>query len=70
MPFSKDPNHVDGCPYCSYCAPDGKNFCFSGTRQEFQKMCYQNMQKHGMPWILAKFFTFMIRFAPEWKEKK
>lgn len=67
MPFSKDPGVRQNPDYCSYCQTDGK-FTFEGTRKEFQAMCYKQMRKDGMGALKAKFFTWCIRFAPQWKK--
>lgn len=67
MPFAADDGERKNPEYCSYCQKDGK-FAFTGTRKEFQKMCYEQMVKHGTPKLQAKYYAFMIRFAPEWKK--
>ncbi len=69
MPFKMDPGSRQNPDYCSYCQKDGK-FCFTGTKAEFKQMCYTQMLKHGIPNWKAKFFTFMINFAPHWKRGK
>ncbi len=68
MPFAQDPGTRINPDYCSYCQKDGK-FCFKGTRKEFQAMCYEQMLKHGIPKLKAKFFAWTIRFAPHWRKK-
>ncbi len=70
MPFDKDPmgDKIENPRYCSYCFNNGK-LCYEGTDlKEFQKVCYESMRKNGTPYILAKLYTFMIRFAPRWKK--
>lgn len=52
--------------YCKYCYQDGK-LLYEGSLKDFQNICYGEMRKHGMGFIKAKFFTWMIRFAPRWK---
>jgi hypothetical protein len=70
MPFSQDPGIRESEKYCSYCFKDGK-LCYEGTDvKEFQKRSYESMVAHGMNKITAKFFTFLITFAPRWKIKK
>ncbi len=70
MPFSKDTGVRESDIYCSLCYKDGK-LCYEGTDlKEFQKVCYESMRKHGTPYVLAKFYTWMIRFAPRWKKMK
>lgn len=68
MPFSKDPGIRESDRYCSYCFKNGK-LCYEGNDvNEFKKVCYDNMVKGGMNKIKAKFFTWMIGFAPRWKK--
>lgn len=70
MPFSKDPGIRESDKYCSYCFKDGK-LCYEGNDlKEFQKVCYENMRKNGIGYLPAKFYTWMIRFAPRWKNNK
>lgn len=70
MPFSKDKGVRESEVYCSLCYKDGK-LCYPGNDlAEFQKICYESMRKNGTPYLLAKFYTYMIRFAPRWKNKK
>ncbi len=57
MPFSKDTGVRESDIYCSLCYKDGK-------------LCYESMRKNGTPYLLAKLYTWMIRFAPRWKNKK
>lgn len=68
MPFLKDTGVRESGKYCSLCFKDGK-LCYPGNDlKEFQKICYDNMRKSGMSWPKAKFFTWMIKFAPRWKK--
>ena len=68
MPFDKDPGVRESDKYCSYCFKDGK-LCYEGSDlKEFQKVCYTNMRAKGIPFLLAKLYTWMIRFAPRWKK--
>lgn len=68
MPFSKDPGIRESDKYCSYCFKDGK-LCYEGNDvEEFKKVCYENMTKGGINKMKAKFFTWMIGFAPRWKK--
>ena len=70
MPFSKDTGVRESEIYCSLCYKDGK-LCYEGNDlKEFQKVCFQSMRKNGTPYLLAKFYTYMIKFAPRWKNKK
>ena len=67
MPLSKDPGKSGSDKYCSYCFKDGK-LCYEGTDlKEFQKRAYEGMRAKGMNTLQAKFFTWLIRFAPRWR---
>ena len=67
MPFSKDPGIRENEKYCSYCFKNGE-LCYKGTDlKEFQKHCYEEMLKKGTNKYLAKFYTWLVRFAPRWK---
>ena len=68
MPFSKDPGNRESDRYCSLCFKNGK-LCYGGNDlQEFQSECYAGMLRRGMHPLTAKFYTFMIRFAPRWRD--
>lgn len=70
MPFSKDKGVRESDIYCSLCYKNGK-LCYEGNNlKEFQKVCYESMRQNGTSYLLAKLYTFMIRFAPRWKNKK
>lgn len=67
MPFAKDTGRRESEKYCSLCFKNGK-LCYEGNSlKEFQKACYESMIKSGIGPLKAKFFTFMIRFAPRWR---
>jgi hypothetical protein len=67
MPFAKDPGHRESDKYCSYCFKDGE-LCYKGTDlKEYQKLCFDAMVSKGMSRWKARFFTYLIRFAPRWK---
>ena len=69
MPFNKDSGERESDLYCSYCFKDGK-FVYQGDDlSEFKKYCYEAMVEKGTNKYLAKFYTFMISFAPYWKNK-
>ena len=69
MPFSKDKGPRESEKYCSLCYKDGK-LCYEGSDvKEFQKVAYDSMIARGTNKLKAKFFTFMIKFAPRWKNK-
>jgi hypothetical protein len=68
MPLSKDPGVSGSEKYCSYCFKDGK-LCYEGNDvNEFKKVAYEKMREQGMGALKAKFFTWMIGFAPRWKK--
>ncbi len=68
MPLSKDPGVSGSEKYCSYCFKDGK-LTYEGTDvKEFKKFAYEGMRKNGTNPLMAKFFTWMIGFAPRWKK--
>lgn len=70
MPLSKDPGIRENSRYCSYCFKNGE-LCYKGTDlKEFQSVAYQNMRKNGISYIPAKIYTWIIKFAPRWKDKK
>ncbi|MBF2759170.1 MAG: hypothetical protein ISN28_02705 [Ectothiorhodospiraceae bacterium AqS1] len=70
MPMNKDPKKAEDERYCSYCFQDG-GFRYTGDDlREFQRQCYQGMREHGISLPMAKFYAWMIRFAPYWKEKR
>lgn len=69
MPFSKDPGVRENEKYCSYCFKNGK-FTYEGDLKGFQKFVYKGMLGVGVPKLKAKFYTWMVRFAPRWQNKK
>lgn len=69
MPFGKDAGKRESDKYCSLCYKNGK-LCYEGNDlKEYQRICYENMRAGGMNPLKAKFFSWMIRFAPRWKNK-
>lgn len=55
--------------YCTYCFKDGK-LCYEGNDlKAFQRRSYEAMVGHGIGKCKAKFFAWMIRFAPRWRKK-
>jgi Putative zinc ribbon domain len=69
MPFAKDTGKREDPRYCSLCFHDGR-LCYEGDDlEEFQQAAYESMRKNGTNVLLAKFYTWMIRFAPRWKKK-
>ena len=68
MPFSKDPNPRESDRYCSYCYRNGA-LCYQGNDlKEFQRVSYEKMVANGNNKLMAKLFTYLIRFAPRWKK--
>ena len=68
MRFEKDPGVREHDNYCSLCFKNGK-LCYEGNDlREFKRMCYKSMLGRGTPTLLAKFYTFMVQFAPRWKQ--
>ena len=68
MPFSRDPGPRESDRYCSYCYRNGA-LTYPGTDvKEFQKCSYDAMVGKGMNRWQAKFFAYLIKFAPRWKK--
>lgn len=69
MPLAKDSGPRESDRYCSYCFRKGE-LCYKGTDlKEFQRQSYNGMRQRGMNPIVARFFTWMVRFAPRWRKK-
>ena len=69
MPFTKDKGVRENPKYCSLCFKNDK-LCYEGNDlNEFKKIAYESMRARGTNFFLAKFYTFMIGFAPRWKGK-
>lgn len=66
MPLAKDPGPRESEVYCSYCYRDGK-FTYEGDLKGFQKVSYEGMLRNGVNPYIAKFYAYMIRFAPRWR---
>jgi CRISPR/Cas system-associated protein Cas10 (large subunit of type III CRISPR-Cas system) len=67
MPFDKDPGKRESDRYCSLCYRDGK-LCYPGNDiEEFQRAAYERMRERGINPVMARLYTFMIRFAPRWR---
>lgn len=66
IPFDKDPGARESDTYCSLCFKNGK-LCYEGDLEGFQKAAYESMRSRRMNPLKARFFTWMIRFAPRWK---
>lgn len=68
MPFKNDPGQRESDQYCSLCFADGK-FRYEGNdRKEFQRLCEHGMKERGMHPLQAKFYAWLVRFAPRWKK--
>lgn len=70
MPLAKDSGESGSDIYCSYCFKEGKLVYEGDDVNEFKKRAYTGMKEHGMCSLKAKFFTWMIGFAPRWKKSK
>jgi hypothetical protein len=68
MPLAKDPVESGSDKYCSYCFKNGKLVYEGNDVNEFKKHAYEGMRQKGVNPIMAKFFTWMIGFAPRWKK--
>ena len=68
MPFSKDRGIRENDKYCSYCFKNGKLNYEGSDLKVFQKASYKSMVGKGMNPLMAKLFTFLIRFAPRWRK--
>jgi hypothetical protein len=69
MPLAMDTGSSGSDKYCSHCAKDGQLLYVGSDLKEFQKHAYEGMVAQGMGKCKAKFFTWLIRFAPRWKQK-
>lgn len=69
MPFYKDTGVRENERYCSLCFKNGKLMYEGNDLKEFQRVCYESMIARGVNKYMAKLYTFMIRFAPRWKNK-
>ncbi len=68
MPLSNDPGVSGSEKYCSYCFKNGE-LCYKGDDVgEFKRISYTKMREKGMNFFVAKFFTWIIGFAPRWKK--
>ena len=70
MPFSKDKGKREADNYCSHCFKNGGLSYKGADVNEFRKMRYKKMVENGIPKLLARFYSFMILFAPHWKKQK
>ena len=69
MPFDRDPGVRESEKYCSLCFKDGK-LCYEGTDvKEVHNEADRQMRARGMGFLKAKFFAYLIRFAPRWKKQ-
>ena len=67
MPFSKDPGKKESDIYCSLCFQNGELLYKGDSLKEFQKICFEGMVNRGTNKYMAKIYTFMVGFAPRWK---
>lgn len=68
MPLDKDPGTRESDKYCSLCYKDGALTYPGSDRKEFQRLCYESMTAGGMNRLKARVLTWMIRFAPRWRQ--
>jgi hypothetical protein len=69
MPFSKDSGVREDGRYCSYCYSDGTLHAEGMQLRDFKQLTFTAMREKGISWPMAKFYTWMIGFAPYWKER-
>lgn len=69
MPFNKDPGVRESEKYCSLCFRNGELMYKGNDLKEFQSIVYQSMRSRDANPLWAWFATFMIRFAPRWKNR-
>ncbi|MEI8395499.1 MAG: zinc ribbon domain-containing protein [Rhodospirillaceae bacterium] len=70
MPLTKDTGQRTSEQYCSFCYQNGRLNAEGASLQEFQRRCFDGMRGRGMNFLIAWFFSFLIRFAPYWKARK
>lgn len=70
MPFNKDPGNRESDIYCSLCFQNEELLYKGNDVKEFKNICYQGMLDRGINKYLAKFYAFLIGFAPRWKKNK
>lgn len=69
MPFEKDTGIREDPRYCSLYFQNGRLLYEGDDLQEFQRMAYESMRKNGTNALLVKFYIWMIRFVPRWKNE-
>jgi hypothetical protein len=62
-------NGQKSAQYCKYCYQDGKIQYDKNDIKEFQNLCYEGMLKNGMWKPRAWYYSWLIQFAPYWKNK-
>ncbi|HMQ11791.1 MAG TPA: zinc ribbon domain-containing protein [Oligoflexia bacterium] len=70
MPLKQDLKESGSDIYCSYCYVDGRLLAEGMTLKEFKEKAYQGMLLKNMNKYKAKFFSWMIGFAPYWKTRQ
>ena len=70
MPFSKDTGTRENDTYCSLCFKNGRLNYQGDDLKEFQRMALESMRARGINPLKARFFAYMIKFAPHWRKKK
>ena len=69
MPFAADPGQRTSDKYCSLCYQDGRLNADSGSLSDFRRQAYQGMRERGINPVTARFYSFMVRFAPYWRAR-
>ena len=69
MPLTADPGTGASERYCSLCFQDGRLNADGASLREFQRRAYLGMRQRGVNPVTARFFTFMVRFAPYWRAR-
>ena len=68
MPMVMGPTPPEKPHYCSYCFRDGE-LVYKGTDvKEFQTLTYRALREKGTSFLTARFFTWLIKRAPHWKQ--
>lgn len=68
MPLAMSQKPVEKENYCSYCFTSGE-FVYKGSDiKEFKKITYSALRANGAKRMTAWFYTWMISFAPHWKQ--
>lgn len=69
LPLGQDKGKRPVVGYCSYCQKNGR-LCCGHDIKAFKKIVYPAMRAKGIGFFKARFFIFMINFAPHWRDAK